>query len=351
MAIDDSTSRSLASLYWDQGDYLEFVKYAHLGLEHKAQASCQPRAEPPCSISPFELEIVDKIWNASADVESYLGAQRRGRGGGELVRQAARVGALYSRPWLLQAQCMQGCLGASDDGAQRAGGEELEAAGCKCSEVAREASTSRYARMISVRLMNCDWRHRQLDEEFVEEKLSRSAERLLDEAAQADSEWLFECQDGLVCGAGGQPPLHLWALDTSLPTVVAMGQVQHGLLHRKMLQAPLAPEHYTWTSPPPAAAWPGLGGLPPARPRLHVGLLSSDLLRHALSPLSHTRTHSRTHAHSHLRRHACSSARLPRATHTHRQRVWVWGRGVLDLGGGAQGPSGGQHDAARATSP
>jgi len=32
--------RALASMYWDQGDYSEFLKFAHLGLQHKDPSSC-----------------------------------------------------------------------------------------------------------------------------------------------------------------------------------------------------------------------------------------------------------------------------------------------------------------------
>jgi len=53
--------RSLASLYWDQGDYIEFLKYAHLGLEYKSKMSCAPAAEPPCALPAFELEILGVV--------------------------------------------------------------------------------------------------------------------------------------------------------------------------------------------------------------------------------------------------------------------------------------------------
>ena len=109
------------------------------------------------------------------------------------------------------------------------------------------------------------------------------------EAQAPDSEWLFECEGGLVCGAGGQPPLHLWALDTPDHTVKTMGQVQHGLLRVKMLEHGAAQMRELQA---PAMSQPRAGSLSPslcvglggrlqqgARRRLHLGLLSSDLLR------------------------------------------------------------------------
>ena len=66
--------RSLASLYWDQGDYLEFLKYAQLGLRYKAPESCQPpppstssegAREGACAVPPYELDIIGERRGAS----------------------------------------------------------------------------------------------------------------------------------------------------------------------------------------------------------------------------------------------------------------------------------------------
>jgi hypothetical protein len=57
-ALDARQRRSLASLYWDQGDYNLFYRYAQLGLKHKSSASCHPLADPSCTVPPFELDIM-----------------------------------------------------------------------------------------------------------------------------------------------------------------------------------------------------------------------------------------------------------------------------------------------------
>jgi hypothetical protein len=56
--LDARQRRSLASLYWDQGDYNLFYRYAQLGLKHKSSASCHPLADPSCSVPPFEIDIM-----------------------------------------------------------------------------------------------------------------------------------------------------------------------------------------------------------------------------------------------------------------------------------------------------
>ena len=60
-----------------------------------------------------------------------------------------------------------------------------------------EAASLRYGRMAAVRVMGCDWRHRRIDEALLEADLAGGQARMREE-------YLFECEGGLVCGAGSQ---------------------------------------------------------------------------------------------------------------------------------------------------
>ena len=48
--------------------------------------------------------------------------------------------------------------------------------------------------MAPLRLMACDWNHRDLDQRLVQESLERGAAVLLEASGRGDGEWLFECQ-------------------------------------------------------------------------------------------------------------------------------------------------------------
>jgi len=48
-------------------------------------------------------------------------------------------------------------------------------------------------------------------------------------------EFYFECDDGRVCGAGAQPPLHMFGTPMTLEAVLVMGRVQPLQLLDKML--------------------------------------------------------------------------------------------------------------------
>jgi len=48
-------------------------------------------------------------------------------------------------------------------------------------------------------------------------------------------EFYFECDDGRVCGAGAQPPLHMFGIPMTLEAVLVMGRVQPLQLLDKML--------------------------------------------------------------------------------------------------------------------
>ena len=84
---------SLASLYWDQGDYREYLRLAHLGIKHKSPSSCQPDARPTCALPAFEVDIIDKLCNASLDVGRYTCAGGDAAGGDAAQAIGASAGA------------------------------------------------------------------------------------------------------------------------------------------------------------------------------------------------------------------------------------------------------------------
>ena len=116
-----------------------------------------------------------------------------------------------------------------------------------------EAASMRYGRMAAVRVMGCDWRHRRIDEALLEADLAGGQARM-------KGQYLFECEGGLVCGAGSQvwrqrynslltysvvlkyltlgtklsgaqPPLHLWGFNLSLEAVRSMGRQHQRFSH------------------------------------------------------------------------------------------------------------------------
>ena len=263
---------SLASLYWDQGDYREYLRLAHLGIKHKSPSSCQPDARPPCALPAFEVDIIDKLCNASLDVGRYTCAGGDAAGGDAVLQSAENVARRYSLS--TQASALQD--------ARRECGRRTTAAG----HAPDDLMASRYARMVTVRVMGCDWRDRAHDQRIVAQMLAASEASVaalaeVGAAVATDGDaYLFECQDGLVCGAGSQPPLHLWALNVSLQDVRTMGAVQARVL--------LAHMHAAFSRNPPLpsfrhdlASWVGGagGGSGGGLRRLHVGIISSDLLR------------------------------------------------------------------------
>jgi hypothetical protein len=128
--------------------------------------------------------------------------------------------------------------------------------------------------MAPLRLMACDWNHRDLDQRLVQESLERGAAVLLEASGRGEGEWLFECQEGLVCGCGSQVPLHMWASNLSLSSVAVMGQVQaEGL--ELVMAAQHPPPHVRHTYSPVWQLWGPTSG----RKRLHIAYVSSDLLR------------------------------------------------------------------------
>ena len=108
--------------------------------------------------------------------------------------------------------------------------------------------------------MGCDWRNRREDEADLARLLARL--RSPGPAGPAgDAEFLFECEGGLVCGAGAAPPLYLWGLPHGPGDVRAAGAVQ-----RRLVEARAAGPG---EAPAPAFAHPAWGA-PAVRRRLVV---------------------------------------------------------------------------------
>lgn len=81
-------------------------------------------------------------------------------------------------------------------------------------------------------------------------------------------EFYFECDDGRVCGAGAQPPLHMFGTPMTLDAVLVMGKVQPLQLLDKVLARDLPTPEWAYPS------WnPRVGTL------FKIGFISSDLLR------------------------------------------------------------------------
>ena len=274
---------SLASLYWDQGDYSLFLHYAQLGLQHKSSSSCSPLSDPSCAVPAFEVDILNKMCEATVELGKHAAAARD-TATALAMRQAAHnislVHAACSLPAEFTDVCIHDCVRSCLSGSARfscshapvdarRGSEET----CSDDECARLLfASTRYSRMAPVRIMGCDWRHRALDQLRVQESLERGAAWLLEE--RAAGEWLFECQGGLVCGCGPQVPLHVWASNLSLPSVAVMGQVQaQGLLRKMAAHDPPPMVHHSYLH-----VWQ-LWGKSSGRARLHVAFISSDLLR------------------------------------------------------------------------
>jgi len=99
-------------------------------------------------------------------------------------------------------------------GCLRRGEEAMESAGRGgCGDGARRCvedwqdTDGRWARMMPLRAMGCDWRWRREDEADLHRMCASPGMAAL---LNHSREFAFECDKGLVCGAGAQPPLHVW---------------------------------------------------------------------------------------------------------------------------------------------
>uniref|UniRef100_A0A7S4KEL4 Uncharacterized protein n=1 Tax=Guillardia theta TaxID=55529 RepID=A0A7S4KEL4_GUITH len=258
---------SLAMLYWDQGDYIEFLKYSKLGLDHLSRPECVETAEEqvPCHIPDFEIDLMTRVYEASVDLGKFLASHGRYQEAETNLEWAEYVAETYPAE-RLDVQLVRKhltCLKCAADNTQHRSPCDSDLDACRASW---RDTNGRYLRMMAVRAMGCEWRHREEDVRDLERiMMSPNMTALLNHT----TEFYFECEKGRVCGAGAQPPLHMWGLPMSLESVLVMGKVQPlQLVDRMLVDGPppavgvpdVEPEHRDCAEDRP------LVQRPPARP-------------------------------------------------------------------------------------
>ena len=256
---------SLATLYWDQGDYIEFLRFSKLGLDHLSRPECIETADEqvPCHIPDFEIDLMTGVYEASVDLGKFLASHGRYQEAETNLEWAEYVAETYPAEQL-DLQLVRKhltCLKCAADNSRHRSPCDSDLDACRASW---RDTNGRYLRMMAVRAMGCEWRHREEDVRDLERiMMSPNMTALLNHT----TEFYFECEKGRVCGAGAQPPLHMWGLPMSLESVLVMGKVQPLQLVDRMLV----------DGPPPQWAYPTWN--PSIGTVLRIGLLSSDLLR------------------------------------------------------------------------
>ena len=285
---------TLAMLYWDQGDYIEFLNVAKEGFDYLSRAWCSPAdadgdafdggewddeadrasrgeggggggGESTCHVPDFELDIAEKIYSASNDMALHAAGHGRYSEALEHFEWAQHVAQTYPSGKMDTSapDFHRWCVECAETEARR-GTHSCGAALDKCRDTWRDTN-GKYLRMMAVRVMGCEWRVREQDNaDFARMCASPNMRALLNHTL----EFYFECDDGRVCGAGAQPPLHMFGTPMSLDAVLVMGRVQPLQLLDKMLAQEMpAPE---WAYP----TWsPRVGA------SFKIAFLSSDLIR------------------------------------------------------------------------
>ena len=265
---------TLAMLLWDQGDYLEFLAVAKEGFDYLSREWCAPGddaeddpagAAGACEVPDFELDIAEKIYAASTEVAHHAAGHGRFEDARLHLDWAQHVAQTYPSAKMDAAapEFHAWCITCAEEEA-RTGRHACGRALDKCREKWRDTN-GRYLRMMAVRVMGCEWRVRSEDNaDFARMCASPRMSALLNHTL----EFYFECDEGRVCGAGAQPPLHMFGTPMTLEAVLVMGKVQPLQLLDKMLSQELpAPE---WAYP----TWsPRVGA------SFKIAFVSSDLLR------------------------------------------------------------------------
>uniref|UniRef100_A0A7S0NDZ6 protein O-GlcNAc transferase n=1 Tax=Hanusia phi TaxID=3032 RepID=A0A7S0NDZ6_9CRYP len=246
---------SLANLYFHQGDMIEFIKYSEMGMNFLSHDRCQP-ALTGCEIPEFESDIVSNLYNASLNLAIYDLQYNKLSSAGSNLDRASQIAQGFGYDDSLLKRC-QACLLCKKSGAAACESQT----GCL---TFMEFINSPFVRMIPVRVMGCEWRWREEDEEAISRILQLQPEKLLLQR----NEWNFECEGGQVCGAGAQPPLHLWGLNFGLQEVRTMGMVQP--LEIRGRQEQEDEDIPSWAYP----SWS-----PTLTSRLSIAYISSDLFR------------------------------------------------------------------------
>ena len=260
---------ALANLYLNQGDLLEFVRWAAVGLDRLSRPLCEAGrsgSPQPCpEMASHEKDVSGNLFESSIHLAKNFASHGRFEEALAHFEVAIRVQESFPQMTLapddprddpaLHAECVRCRMGSREAGI---GCEQ--ALGVRQCEERWKNTDEKYLRMMPVRLMGCDWRNREQDRaDFLR---MANLESLLNHTL----EFFFECDGGLVCGVGGQPPMHLWGLDLPLETVKVMGSVHPAQVRRKMAEFGPTPE---WAYP----AWdPSVGQ------RFKIGYLSGDLL-------------------------------------------------------------------------
>jgi hypothetical protein len=272
---------TLAMLYWDQGDWIEFLNFAKEGLDYLSREWCAPADDAqggesdsdaphsPCTVPDFEIDIVEKIYEASMQLAMHGAGHKRFDEAAAHLDWAEHIAQTYTSAKLdadvpaYHRWCLE-CAQAE----ARTGGAKQESPCGGAVEGCRKLWTDtngRYLRMMAVRVMGCEWRVRDGDvADFQRMCASPKMQALLNHTI----EFYFECDDGRVCGAGAQPPLHMFGTPMSLQDVLVMGKVQPLQLLDKMLSQDL---------PTPEWAYPSWDRRVDSV--LRIGYVSSDLLR------------------------------------------------------------------------
>ncbi|KAJ1471460.1 glycosyl transferase family 41-domain-containing protein [Baffinella frigidus] len=258
---------SLAMLYWDQGDYLGFLEYAKMGIDYKADPDCGMHGSG-CQLPDFEADLATKMYRGSMELGRHAAGHRDLDVAADHFSWAQEVARGYPVLNIDEAPARWNlwCVACFRDGSEAWEGGGMGGCGDgvrKCQEEWTDTN-GRWTRMMAVRSMGCDWRWRKQDEADLHRMCSSPGMGAL---LNHTLEFTFECDKGLVCGAGAQPPLHVWGLEMTLGDVLVMGKVQPIQLLDKIASVGPAPQ---WAYP----AWNVRVGA-----SFKIAYISSDLLR------------------------------------------------------------------------
>ena len=163
---------TLAMLYWDQGDYLEFLAVAKEGFDYLSREWCAPGGDAeddapgaagalgPCAVPDFELDIAEKIYAASTEVAYHAAGHGRFQDARLHLEWAQHVAQSYPSAKMdvaapeFHAWCIE-CAEAEARGGRSMCGGALDNCRRKWQD-----TNGRYLRMMAVRVMGCEWRVR-----------------------------------------------------------------------------------------------------------------------------------------------------------------------------------------------
>ena len=175
---------TLAMLYWDQGDYIEFLITAKEGFDFLSREWCSPEdqgsmelegaagvvgvagGDNKCRVPDFEVDVAEKIYAASMDLAHHAAGHGRFEEAREHLDWAEHMAVSYPQAKLDAAppDFHRWCIACGEQEARgqthSCGAPALR----KCREKWRDTN-GRWLRMMAVRVMGCEWRMRREDEE------------------------------------------------------------------------------------------------------------------------------------------------------------------------------------------